>query len=377
MVEAAAHDLLALGAPRGADEGRPPAGRCGGRPAGSARRAVAAAHRAAHCQPQTHGTGCTLSSAIAAQLALGLELPDAVAAAQAYVQAALQSGAAVHTGGGNGPLNHGRRAATDAVAAAAGRWRQVGPRRATAAAASDATAGAAAMSDAATIGIAGAGLLGRLLAFRLVEAGHRVYRVRPGARRRRAAAGPRARRRLDRGRHAEPDRRARIGRSAHRRARAALDRAVGRVGAAPGVAGRLPPRRQPAAGAPRRRRQRHSACWHVLRFEGAGTQAPQPLSAAATARARTVAARAGPCLAAAGRGADRQPQAMLALADAATRRGVQWRWGRAVHERRARAGCDRAALRPGLRCARLGARAELPLRGVRGEILWLHAPGWR
>ena len=54
-----------------------------------------------------HGTGCTLSSAIAAQLALGLELPDAVAAAQAYVQAALQSGAAVRTGGGNGPLNHG------------------------------------------------------------------------------------------------------------------------------------------------------------------------------------------------------------------------------------------------------------------------------
>ena len=56
----------------------------------------------------THGTGCTLSSAMAAQLALGDSLLDAVQAARAFVRAALQAGARVRTGaGGSGPLNHG------------------------------------------------------------------------------------------------------------------------------------------------------------------------------------------------------------------------------------------------------------------------------
>ncbi len=54
-----------------------------------------------------HGTGCTLSSAIAAQLALGLELDAAVRAAHAYVRAAISAGADVTTGQGHGPLNHG------------------------------------------------------------------------------------------------------------------------------------------------------------------------------------------------------------------------------------------------------------------------------
>ena len=54
----------------------------------------------------THGTGCTLSSAIAAQLALGSSLLQAVQAARAYVRAALQAGARVRTGAGGGPLNH-------------------------------------------------------------------------------------------------------------------------------------------------------------------------------------------------------------------------------------------------------------------------------
>jgi hydroxymethylpyrimidine/phosphomethylpyrimidine kinase len=54
-----------------------------------------------------HGTGCTLSSAIAAGLALGLSLPQAVAEARRYVLQAIASGAHVHTGSGHGPLNHG------------------------------------------------------------------------------------------------------------------------------------------------------------------------------------------------------------------------------------------------------------------------------
>ena len=54
----------------------------------------------------THGTGCTLSSAIAAQLALGADLQQAVELARAYVRGALEAGAQVRTGAGSGPLNH-------------------------------------------------------------------------------------------------------------------------------------------------------------------------------------------------------------------------------------------------------------------------------
>ncbi len=55
----------------------------------------------------THGTGCTLSSAIAAYLALGYTLGDAVEAARTYVRGALAAGSSVKTGQGSGPLNHG------------------------------------------------------------------------------------------------------------------------------------------------------------------------------------------------------------------------------------------------------------------------------
>ena len=54
----------------------------------------------------THGTGCTLSSAIAAHLARGATLEDAVHAARDYVRGALEAGAPVRTGAGSGPLNH-------------------------------------------------------------------------------------------------------------------------------------------------------------------------------------------------------------------------------------------------------------------------------
>ena len=57
--------------------------------------------------PNTHGTGCTLSSAIAARLALGCDLPQAVQQARDFVRGALAAGASVRTGAGSGPLNHG------------------------------------------------------------------------------------------------------------------------------------------------------------------------------------------------------------------------------------------------------------------------------
>ena len=52
----------------------------------------------------THGTGCTFASAIAARLALGDSLVDAVAAAQAYVAGAIRHALAI--GHGRGPLDH-------------------------------------------------------------------------------------------------------------------------------------------------------------------------------------------------------------------------------------------------------------------------------
>jgi hydroxymethylpyrimidine/phosphomethylpyrimidine kinase len=52
----------------------------------------------------THGTGCTLASAVATGLAQAMELRDAVQRARAYVRAAIA--AAPGFGGGHGPLNH-------------------------------------------------------------------------------------------------------------------------------------------------------------------------------------------------------------------------------------------------------------------------------
>lgn len=53
----------------------------------------------------THGTGCTLASAIATQLALGIELETSVERAIQYVSRAIQS--APGLGAGHGPLDHG------------------------------------------------------------------------------------------------------------------------------------------------------------------------------------------------------------------------------------------------------------------------------
>jgi hydroxymethylpyrimidine/phosphomethylpyrimidine kinase len=57
----------------------------------------------------THGTGCTLASAIASRLALGDDVPTAVAAAKDYVTGALAHGFAL--GAGIGPVDHGWRLA--------------------------------------------------------------------------------------------------------------------------------------------------------------------------------------------------------------------------------------------------------------------------
>lgn len=54
----------------------------------------------------THGTGCTLSAAIAAYVAQGMTLIDAIAAAKLYVTQALATADQLSVGRGPGPLNH-------------------------------------------------------------------------------------------------------------------------------------------------------------------------------------------------------------------------------------------------------------------------------
>lgn len=54
----------------------------------------------------THGTGCTLSSAIAAYWARGATLADAIRSAKAYVSAAIQAAAKWVVGSGHGPIHH-------------------------------------------------------------------------------------------------------------------------------------------------------------------------------------------------------------------------------------------------------------------------------
>ncbi|MEV6951568.1 bifunctional hydroxymethylpyrimidine kinase/phosphomethylpyrimidine kinase [Streptomyces sp. NPDC051183] len=57
-----------------------------------------------HDNRHTHGTGCTLASAVAAGLAKGLAVPEAVTAAKSYVTGAIAAGFAL--GGGIGPVDH-------------------------------------------------------------------------------------------------------------------------------------------------------------------------------------------------------------------------------------------------------------------------------
>ena len=56
--------------------------------------------------PNTHGTGCTLSSAFASYLAQGLSLDDAARAATGYIHGAIVSGAGYQIGHGHGPVDH-------------------------------------------------------------------------------------------------------------------------------------------------------------------------------------------------------------------------------------------------------------------------------
>ena len=90
---------------RGADQGRPRAARGRDRPPGHAD-AVARLTAENIDTKNTHGTGCTLSAAIAAGLAKGLRLAEAVTDAKAYVTAAIGAADELSVGHGHGPVHH-------------------------------------------------------------------------------------------------------------------------------------------------------------------------------------------------------------------------------------------------------------------------------
>ncbi|HQK16328.1 MAG TPA: bifunctional hydroxymethylpyrimidine kinase/phosphomethylpyrimidine kinase [Polyangiaceae bacterium] len=59
-----------------------------------------------HATQNTHGTGCTLSSAITASLALGMPLDAAVSKAKQYIDAAIAAADSLRIGHGHGPVHH-------------------------------------------------------------------------------------------------------------------------------------------------------------------------------------------------------------------------------------------------------------------------------
>ena len=70
-------------------------------------------HGARIQNPNTHGTGCTLSSAIASNLAKGFSLEESIQRAKAYISGALS--AMLDLGHGSGPLHHGYDLKSDMI----------------------------------------------------------------------------------------------------------------------------------------------------------------------------------------------------------------------------------------------------------------------
>ena len=96
----------ALGRAGRADQGRPRRRRRKRRHAGDGARRSRGSRRRGSTPENTHGTGCTLSSAIAAGLAKGLDLVDAAREAKVYVTAAIAASDRLQVGSGHGPVHH-------------------------------------------------------------------------------------------------------------------------------------------------------------------------------------------------------------------------------------------------------------------------------
>jgi glycine oxidase len=222
--------------------------------------------------------------------------------------------------------------------------------------------------DALQIGIAGAGLLGRLLAWQLAQGGHRVTVFDP-------ASGP-----LERGAAGWTA----AGMLSPWAELECADARVAELGLRSlalwaDIVSRLPMpvhlRREGSVllahrsdlGAAQR-------LVNVLQAKVPAGREPRPLTPAQLQELEP--AVHGPTHAwlLEGEGQIHTVQAMRALADAASRAGVNWRWSRAVRE--LAPGCiDGVRVDAVFDVRGVGARPDLPVRGVRGEIAWLHAPG--
>ena len=222
------------------------------------------------------------------------------------------------------------------------------------------------------IGIAGAGLLGRLLAWRLSVLGHAVTVFDP-------AAGP-----LDRGQTAGWTAAGMLSPWAE------LESADGHVADLglrslelwAEVVSQLPQRPESVYF----RREGSLLLAHrsdlgtaqrligVLQSKMPAGQAPRALTADQLRELEP--SVHGPTLAwlLEGEGQIHTVQAMQALAEAATQRGVRWCWGATVRDL-APGRIDGQGFDAVFDVRGVGARPDLPVRGVRGEILWLHAPG--
>ncbi len=210
----------------------------------------------------------------------------------------------------------------------------------------------------ATIGIAGAGLLGRLLAWQLARAGHRVDGVRSGRRARlqRGAAGWTAAGMLS------PLAELENGRARGRRARPALDR---RCGAASSRSCRsrstFAQRRQPAAGAPQRRR-RAQRVLGLLR-----ARMPPALQPQRARRRRAAPSSNRRCTAPAhawllhGEAQIDSVQAMQSLQAGAAAAASRWHWRHPGRAASSRAGCVRdGACAASTWCSTCAASAPVP-----------------
>jgi glycine oxidase len=219
------------------------------------------------------------------------------------------------------------------------------------------------------IGIAGAGLLGRLLAWRLAGAGHSVTVFDPadGPQQRGQAAGWTAAGMLSPWAELE-----------------SADRHVAELGVRSialwhQIVGQLPTavdfRREGSLllahasdlGAARR-------FIAVLEAKAPAGCAPRPLGPGELRQLEP--AIHGPAHAwlLGGEGQIDTVQAMLALADGASRRGAGWRWGRTVRQVQP-GSIDGERFDAVFDVRGVGGQPEMPVRPVRGEIVWLHAPG--
>ena len=165
-------------------------------------------------------------------------------------------------------------------------------------------------------------------------------------------------------------------RRARGRAGLALDRAVGAHRRALAAPVDFATRRQPAACASRRPRFGATAAGAARRPGRPGTTQPQALDAGAAARARACACtgrRMPGCCPAKGRSTPCRrcrPWPKGRRAQART-----WRWSRTRCASSMRGCIDDERFDWVFDVRGTGARPDLPVRGVRGEILWLHAPG--